>query len=53
MIHTLDYARKWMAIIDWCAGEETRREPNTCNVFDPAVTEEEGWRLRMPGDVAG
>ena len=50
LIRMLDYAQKWTAAVDWRSVEETRRELDACNAFlDPAVAEEEGKRLRMPG----
>jgi len=50
LIRMLDYAQKWTTAIDWRTVEETRRELDSCNAFlDPAVAEEEGRRLRMPG----
>ena len=50
LIRMLDFAQKWTAAIDWRTVEETRRELDACNAFlDPAVAEEEGKRLRMPG----
>ncbi|MCY4310821.1 MAG: hypothetical protein OXC54_05865 [Rhodospirillaceae bacterium] len=49
----LDYAQKWAAAVDWRSVEETQRELEGCNAFlDPAVAEEEGRRLRMPGSLA-
>ena len=53
LIRMLDYAQKWTAAVDWRSVEETQRELEGCNAFlDPAVAEEEGRRLRMPGSLA-
>ena len=50
----LDYAQKWTAAVDWRSVEATRRELDDCNAFlDPAVSEEEGRRLGIPGGPAG
>jgi len=52
LIRMLDFAQKWTAAIDWRTVEETRRELDACNAFlDPAVADEEGKRLRMPGRI--
>ena len=54
LIRMLDFAQKWTAAIGWCSVEETGRELDACNAFlDPAVAEDEGQRLRMPGRAAG
>ena len=54
LIRMLDYAQKWTAAIDWRSVDETRWELDACNAFlDPAVADEEGSRLRMPGRTAG
>ena len=54
VVRMLDYAQKWTAAADWRSVEETRRELDTCNAFlDASVAEEEGERLRMPGQAAG
>lgn len=52
LIRMLDFAQKWTAAINWRTVEETRRELDACNAFlDPAVADEEGKRLRMPGGM--
>ena len=52
LIRMLDFAQKWTAAIDWRTVEETRRELDACNAFlDPAVADEEGRRLQMPGRI--
>lgn len=52
LIRMLDFAQKWTAAIDWRTVEETRSELDACNAFlDPAVADEEGKRLRMPGRI--
>ena len=54
LIRMLDYAQKWTAAIDWRSVEAARRELDDCNAFlDPAMSEEEGRPLRMPGRLAG
>ena len=54
LIRMLDYAQKWTAAVDWRSVEAARRELDDCNAFlDPAMAEEEGRRLRMPGGAAG
>ncbi len=46
LIRMLDYTQKWTASVDW-------RELDACNAFmDPDVADEEGRRLRMPGNVS-
>ncbi len=51
LIRMLDYAQRWTAAVDWRSIDETRRELDDCNAFlDPMVAEEEGRRLRMPGN---
>ncbi len=50
LIRMLDYAQKWTAAVSWGTLVETRRELEACNAFlDPAMAEEAGKRLRMPG----
>ena len=52
LIRMLDYAQKWTAAVDWRSVKETLYELDACNaLLDPAVAEEEGRRLRMPGSV--
>ncbi|HEC90953.1 MAG TPA: Fic family protein, partial [Alphaproteobacteria bacterium] len=57
LIRMLDFAQKWTVAVDWRSVEKTRRELDDCNAFlDPDVADEEGRRLRMPGqryDAAG
>jgi hypothetical protein len=51
-IRLLDYAQKWTAAVDSHTLEETQRGLDGCNAFlDPAVADEEGKRLKMPGRV--
>ena len=54
IVRVLDFAQKWTASIDWRSIAETRNTLETCNAFlDPAVAEEQGKRLRLPGDFLG
>lgn len=52
LIRMLDYAQKWTVAVSWGPLEETRRELEACNAFlDPGVADEEGRRLRIPGQL--
>ena len=52
LIRMLDYAQRWTATVHWRSVEETRRELDDCNAFlDPIIAEDEGKRLRMPGNM--
>jgi fido (protein-threonine AMPylation protein) len=50
LVRMLDFAQKWTAAVHWLTVEETKRELIACNAFlEPAVADEEGKRLQMPG----
>lgn len=54
LIRMLDYAQRWTASVDWRSVPETAEQLAALNAFlDPAEAEEEGRRLRMPGDEPG
>ena len=51
LIHMLDYAQRWTAAVDWRSVAETEGELRALNAFlDSRVADDEGRRLRMPGD---
>ena len=52
LIRVLDFAWRWTTAIDWQDVEATRRELESCNAFvNPALADEQGLRLKMPGDL--
>jgi len=52
LIRVLDFAWRWTAAIDWQDVEATRRELEACHAFvKPGVADEQGIRLKMPGDL--
>lgn len=50
LVSVLDFARKWVAAVDWSDWDHCMADLNASHAFeDPAIAEHSGRRLRMPG----